>query len=250
MCSDGLWPPVLPDRSHGVFETMLVRDGRLHAPERHLDRLAHSIAALYGWRLPRGLGQRLNGEAAGLAGQHRLRVDVVSGEDIAVTTRPVAAGYRQAVVLEPFVVPGGLGPHKWRDRRLVDIAARYRGAISGHERAAAPAAAPTPLLVDSDGTVLEAAWGTFWVLDGNTLVTPPADGRILPGVTRSLLLELAPSLGLGAREAPISLDRARTAPVTFATSAIRLAVPATLSDGAATPASPVDRIRTALGAHC
>ncbi len=49
-----------------------------------------------------------------------------------------------------------------------------------------------PLLVDADGTVLEAAWGNVWVLEGDALLTPPADGRILPGVTRSLLLELAP----------------------------------------------------------
>ena len=44
--------------------------------------------------------------------------------------------------------------------------------------------------------MLEAAWGNVWLLEGDRLITPPADGRILPGVTRALLLELAPSLGL------------------------------------------------------
>jgi para-aminobenzoate synthetase / 4-amino-4-deoxychorismate lyase len=223
-----------------VFETMLVGDGRIHALQRHLDRLAHSIGALYGRRLPPRLHDRLRAEAAGLAGEHRLRVDVVPGEDIAITTRPVAAGSRQPVALEPFVVAGGLGPHKWRDRRLLDIAARHRGTISGCER--------VPLLLDADGTVLEAAWGNLWVLDGDALVTPPADGRILPGVTRALLLELAPSLGLRPREEPISLHRAQTVPVTFVTSAIRLAVPATLTGTAAAPAAPVGRIRAALAA--
>ncbi len=67
-----------------------------------------------------------------------------------------------------------------------------------------------PLLVDADGSVLEAAWGNFWLLEGDALVTPPADGRILPGVTRALLLELAPALGLHAREQPITLQRAET----------------------------------------
>jgi hypothetical protein len=38
----------------------------------------------------------------------------------------------------------------------------------------------------------------------------------------------------------------RAAPVTFATSSIRLAVPATLGGDAAAPAAPVDRIRAAL----
>jgi para-aminobenzoate synthetase/4-amino-4-deoxychorismate lyase len=217
-----------------VFETMLVRDGRVHAQQRHLDRLAHSIGALYGRRLPPGIAHQLHAHAAGLAGEHRLRVDVVPGEDLALSSRPIASGYRRPVTLEPFVVPGGLGPHKWRDRRMLD----------------ARPGDPAPLLIDSDGTVLEAAWGNVWMLDGATLITPPADGRILPGVTRDVLLELAPSLGLRSREVPISLHRMRAAPVTFATSAIRLAVAASVSGSPAPPAAVVDRIRAALGAHC
>lgn len=220
---------------------MLVRDGRIQSARRHLDRLAHSIGALYGMGLAADTHERLLAEAAPLAGEHRLRVDAVPGKDASITTVPVAAGTRQPVVLEPFVVPGGLGPHKWRDRRLLDIATRYRGAISGHE--------PGPLLVDADGTVLEAAWGNIWLLEDDRLITPPTDGRILPGVTRAVLLELAPSLGLHPREEPISLHRAQAAPCAFATSAIRLAVPATLRGSAAAPTALVGRIRTALGAH-
>jgi para-aminobenzoate synthetase/4-amino-4-deoxychorismate lyase len=213
---------------------MLVRHGRVHARLRHLDRLAHSIGALYGRRLPRELHHRLDAHAAGLTGEHRLRVDVVPGEDPAITSARVASGYRRPVAVAPLVVPGGLGPHKWRDRRLLD-----RRPVD-----------PAPLLVDADGTVLEAAWGNVWLLEGDALVTPPADGRILPGVTRALLLELAPSLGLRPREEPITLHRALVAPISFATSAIRLAVPVALSGRAAPAAAPVDRIRAVLAPHC
>jgi len=212
---------------------MLVRDGRVHARQRHLDRLALSIGALGGRHLAPDLARQVDQRAAGLDGEHRLRIDAVPGEDIAITTRPVPPDYRRPVTLAPLVVPGGLGAHKWRDRRLLDTRA----------------AEPAPLLIDSDGTVLEAAWGNFWVLEGDALITPPADGRILPGVTRALLLELAPSLGLHAREEPITLHRAQRAPVTLATSAIRLAVPVTLAPNAAPPAAIVERIRTAVGPH-
>jgi para-aminobenzoate synthetase/4-amino-4-deoxychorismate lyase len=221
---------VPPDRAQGVFETMLVRSGRAHSLQRHLERLTHSVAALYGTRLPAGLHRSLSDIAAGLTGEHRLRVDAVPGREVAVTTQLVAPGHRAPVTLEPLVVPGGLGPHKWRDRRLLD----------------ARPADPAPLLVDTDATVLEAAWGNVWLLEGDRLITPPADGRILPGVTRALLLELAPSLGLRAYEEPISLDRLRAAPVTFATSSIRLAVPAGLAGRAAPAGAPVSRIRAAL----
>jgi para-aminobenzoate synthetase/4-amino-4-deoxychorismate lyase len=209
---------------------MLVRDGRIHAAPRHLDRLAHSVSALYATPLPRDLARRVRAEAAPLRGEHRLRVDVIPGAQPTITTGPVAPGGRAPVTLEPLVIPGGLGPHKWRDRRLLD----------------ARRAAPAPLLLDADHTVLEAAWGNFWLLEGDRLITPPADGRILPGVTRALLLERAASLGLRAAEEPISLERARAAEVTFATSAIRLAVAAGIANRPAPPPAPVDRIRTAL----
>jgi para-aminobenzoate synthetase / 4-amino-4-deoxychorismate lyase len=210
---------------------MLVRDGRVHAAARHLERLGHSVAALYGITLPSDLPRRVHAAAAGQpSGEHRLRVDVVPGQEPGVSVRPVAPSYRRPVTLEPFVVPGGLGPHKWRDRRLLD----------------SRPANPAPLLVDADGTVLEAAWGNVWLLEDHHLSTPPADGRILPGVTRALLLERAPSLGLRAVEEPISLDRARRAPVLFTTSAIRLAVAASLTGEPASDPAPVDRLRAAL----
>jgi para-aminobenzoate synthetase/4-amino-4-deoxychorismate lyase len=234
-----------PDRAQGVFETMLVRGGRVQAMRRHLDRLAHSAGALYGTSLPGDLPGRIIAGAASLAGEHRLRVDVIPGEDVAITTAAVAPGSRTAVTVVPLVVPGGLGAHKWRDRRALEVAPRHRGAISRHDTTAGA----TPLLVDQDGTVLEAGWGNVWLMEGDALITPPADGRILPGVTRALLLELAPSLGLHAREEAVSLHRLRAAPVTFATSAIRLAVPITVTGAAATPAQVVQRLQAPLAAQ-
>ncbi len=220
-----------PDRAQGIFETMLVRARRVQAMSRHLDRLAHSAGALYDTSLPRDLPARVIATAAGLTGEHRLRVDVIPGEDIHISAAPVAPGYRGPVTAEPLVIPGGLGPHKWRDRGALN-----RGGA-------------TPLLVDQDGTVLEAAWGNVWLLEDDVLITPPADGRILPGVTRALLLELAASLGLRAQEQPISVPRLRAAPVTFATSAIRLAVPITITGSTTSPAPVVQRIQSALAVH-
>jgi para-aminobenzoate synthetase/4-amino-4-deoxychorismate lyase len=123
-----------------------------------------------------------------------------------------------------------LGAHKWQDRRIVE---RH-----GDD--------PAPLIVDGDGSVLEAAWANIWLLDGDELITPPLDGRILPGVTRARLLELAPPLGLRVREAPIRLDEARAAQAMFLTSSLRLAVPASF-DRSPQENLAVDRIRASLG---
>ncbi len=87
------------------------------------------------------------------------------------------------------------------------------------------------------------------------LVTPPADGRLLPGVTRRLLLELAPRAGYDVRVEPISMERVQSAPAIFLTSALRLAVFATLPTGDVAPASAAEppavaAIRALLSRSC
>jgi para-aminobenzoate synthetase / 4-amino-4-deoxychorismate lyase len=213
---DQTLPPERPDPAQGVFETLLVTGGLLHALEHHLGRLSRSLDVLYGLSPPPGLEAELARRAAALGdGEHRLRVDVVPGDGVPrfdIVTSPLAPDRGRPVALTPVVVPGGLGSHKWRDRRLLD----------------ALGPDPVPLLTDDDGTVLEVAWGNVWVIDGDRLLTPPADGRILPGVTRARLLHLAPSLGLRVSEEPIALTSARSAPAMFLTSSLRLAVAAAL----------------------
>jgi hypothetical protein len=44
------------------------------------------------------------------------------------------------------------------------------------------------------------------MLCGRELVTPPLDGRILPGITRQALLDIATELGYAIRIRPIALD--------------------------------------------
>lgn len=223
----------MPDPSQGVFETLLVRDGRIQALPRHLDRMAASVGQLYGLALPDQLPVTVRERAAGLSGSHRLRVDVIPGGDplrFAVATTALDSNRPRRYALTPVTVAGGHGPHKWRDRR----------ALHG-DRA-------VPLLVDVDGSVLEAAWANVWLLDGRQLNTPPADGRLLAGVTRARLLELAPSLGLRATERRISLEEARAAPTVLLTSSLALAVSAAVEREPAAPADDevIEAIRLAL----
>jgi len=50
------------------------------------------------------------------------------------------------------------------------------------------------------------AMNVMFVFNGNTIVTSPLTGTILPGVTRRTILELAPDLGLDVEERPISIE--------------------------------------------
>ncbi len=206
-----------PDPARGVFETLAVRDGRLQALDRHLERLDSAVGDLYGYPLPRDLKARVRGMAQALMGQHLLRVrahPAPGGLAVRIETEPFSAQQPQrTIMLSPVLLPGGLGRYKWCDRRPLDSL--------GFQKS-------VPLIVDVEGDVLEAAWANVWIVEGRRIVTPAADGRLLPGITRSLLLECAPALGLTASAEPISLARAREADAIFLTSSLRYAAGAAL----------------------
>lgn len=223
-----------PDPAQGVYETLLVADGRVHALDAHLERLERSVRALYGLSVAPGdrsrIVERLTRSAVQATGEQRARIEAAARDgrlELGISTAGLPD--RRPVALSPVTVPGGIGSHKWRDRRLID----------------SHGADPVPLILDADGSVLEAGWANVWLLDGERLITPPADGRLLPGITRARLLALGPSLGLDVRQQPITLADVRASPIVVLTSSLRLAVPAAL--GSPPPPSPdVDRIRAAL----
>jgi para-aminobenzoate synthetase / 4-amino-4-deoxychorismate lyase len=202
-----------PDPGYGVFETVLVQDGRAVALERHLARLAASMREVFGAALPAGLPARVHAAAARQpAGRARVRVLLDPDGSTEIALAPAGAGPVHAQPLAPFALPGGLGAHKWRDRRLLEaLAVQSDGMV--------------PLLVDTDGAVLEAAHANVWIVEGKELITPPADGRILPGTVRAQLLESEPR----SREETIDLIRLTRADSVFLTSSISGRHPARLA---------------------
>jgi para-aminobenzoate synthetase/4-amino-4-deoxychorismate lyase len=205
-----------PDASLGVFETLLVRDRAAQALDAHVERLRRSAERLYGLRAPLELPALIRERARQLDdGEHRMRADGALRLEFATTPlAPRPALWR----LAPFRFPGGYGPDKLADR----------GPLTS-----SVAGGPVALLVDGDGPdadVLEAAWANVWLWDGRRLITPPCDGRILPGVTRARVIEHAPGLGLTVSEQPIRVAQLRSAAAAMLTSSLQLAAPAALHD--------------------
>jgi para-aminobenzoate synthetase/4-amino-4-deoxychorismate lyase len=97
-----------------------------------------------------------------------------------------------------------------------------------------------PLLCDLDGFLLEAARANvFVVAETGQLLTPPTDGRILPGVTRARVLELGARLGLELGVRPVHLSELASARELFVTGSLGGVEPAHLDgqpcrDGAVT----------------
>lgn len=209
-----------PDPAKGIFETMLVVRGETVAPLAHLARLEASLEAVYGAGLPAHT-QRVVPEHAEDLELGRLRLTIVPSDPEELSL-DVDAGEldgwphfpERPVSLLPYEVSGGLGCHKWADR------------------VALPTAVPgeAPLLVDGD-EVLEAAWANVFAVRTGALFTPPLDGRILPGVTRATVAELARARGLEVFERTLPLAELREADEVFLTNSIRGVEPVASVDG-------------------
>ena len=208
--------PLSPDPSAGVFETLLVAGGRPVELDAHLQRMARSARELYGVEVPRGARELVLERSLPLQlGRLRLNLVPSPGGPVAeavtaeVSRADVFPGWERAATLRCFEVPGGLGAHKWSDRSgLAAMESELpRGCVA--------------LLLDTGGVVLEGSRANVFAVEGEVLVTPPADGRILPGVARARAIEAARSLGLQVLEQELPLERLTAAPEAFLTGSVR-----------------------------
>ena len=199
-----------PDPAEGVFETTLVVDGRAVEVDAHLARLEASLHTLYGEPLPADARSLIADGAAGLAlGRLRLTVAPGAEPDVRVAEVDAALVFPELPSdLAPVTVPGGIGAHKWADRRLLD-------------QAQAELEPAVPLVLDADGTPLEASRSNLFVARGGSLATPPTDGRILPGVARARAIEVARAAGIQVSERALTLDELATADEVFMTGGVR-----------------------------
>jgi branched-chain amino acid aminotransferase len=77
----------------------------------------------------------------------------------------------------------------------------------------------------------------FW-FEADAVRTAPVFSGILPGVTRAVVIELCPSLGLPLREEEISLEKMRQASGVFLTNSAYGLIEVAALDGRPLPTSP------------
>ena len=199
-------------RGSAVFDTVLVVDGEPVDLDAHLARLDASVRALHGRTIRAGLEDAVRQKVTGLGGRHRLRIDAVptSGGDVRVglTASPLDAEPGRWT-LDVHVVPGGWGGHKWSDR---DALGPH---VPGRDR----------LLVDTDGSVLETARASIFVVRDDGVHTPPLDGRILPGTERARVVERLRAAGVPVHQHRLTTSDLAAATEVFVTNALRGTVP-------------------------
>ena len=100
------------------------------------------------------------------------------------------------------------------------------------QRAARARGADDAVLVGLGGELLEAPTASLWWRTGQTLYTPSLDLGILAGITRAVLCELAPGLGLKVLEGVFSAQDLAAADEAFLSSSTRELMPVVEVDGA------------------
>ena len=86
--------------------------------------------------------------------------------------------------------------------------------------------------------MLETDRANVFAVIGGVLRTPPADGRLLPGVTRAAVLRLAGREGVSARETPVTMRELLGASEVFVTNSVQGIVPVRSVTGAAAAWDP------------
>ena len=210
-----------------AYEALLTRDGKAFALDPHLVRLARSLE---GMGIDHGscagaisrCVEALLREGGG--GDGLLYLQVTGGVGprdhlpehpptpaVYGTLRPfnmqaLAANQRRGIAVATCPERRWDGAHLKSTQLLPNILAK---------RAAAEAKGLEAIFVDESGRLLEGGSSNFWLVKEGVAVTAPLSRNVLPGITRSLLLEHAPSL---VAERDTTLDALADAEEAFITS--------------------------------
>lgn len=204
----------------GVYEVVRAHDGRLFEGEAHLERLERGLDALQirgGEEVRPGsllaITERLLEENRLLEGHATVYVQVTRGAAPRTHTFPrgevrptvhlsVARFTPPAEQCERGAAAITLPDLRWSrcDLKTVNLLPN----VLAKEKAVSSGALEAVLV--RDGVVTEGSHTTVFAVLGGELRTHPRSTRVLPGITRDLLLRLAAEREIPARETPVQAE--------------------------------------------
>jgi D-alanine transaminase len=204
----------------GVYEVLRAINGRLFATRFHNQRLERSLEgiriALEGEDSPGRfieIGEQLLRENHLLEGEAMLYMQVTRGASTRAHPFPPAdvspTVYISVTRFVPYTDLGASGASaithpdlRWGrcDLKTLNLLPNVLASQTAKERGAFEA------MLIRDGVVTEGAKTNFFGVVDGTLRTHPCDNHILPGITRSVLRDLARELGIELDETPIKVS--------------------------------------------
>ncbi len=203
----------------GVYEVARVYDGRIFQMQPHMERMRHGLSELkintaQVDDIP-GIAERLLDENQLRAGDATVYVQVTRGAaprahafpppETPPTVYVIAKPFKQhpATYFEDGVAAITLADTRWSrcDIKSIALLPNVLANQQAKEHGAFEA------LFVRDGAVIEGSHSNLFSVIGGKLITYNMCGYILGGITRQLIMERAPALGISVSEAPIPLDK-------------------------------------------
>ena len=248
--------------SDGVYEVCEVRDGHIIDMHPHLERLARSLGELrIAWPIAR---PALPGIIREVLRRNEVRDGLVYLQvtrGVARRDHPFPSGAKPALVVTAKRVDPRKGAAKrdagarvitLPDNRWERVDIKSVGLLPNvlARQAAIEAGADEAWFVDPDGTVREGAATNAWIVKDGALITRPAEGDILRGITRATVIRVAEQLQMRLDERAFTVAEAKAADEAFNTAASTVVMPVVAIDGDAVgdgkPGPVVRRLRDAF----
>lgn len=230
----------------GIYEVIRVYGSRPFLLQEHLLRLAHSAEGIR-LQLPFPLQRftQITHEMVGRAGLGEAEVYLQVTRGVASRSLSFPSSPKPTVLLavklprsisaelrQSGVSLATVPDDRWRhcDLKSIALLPNVLALEKAHHAGAYEA------LFVRDGFVCEGASSNFFlvrqgVLGRSEVLTPPADWRILPGVTRAFVLRLASEIGVPIKEQEIPVRELACAQEAFLTSTFREVLPVTAING-------------------
>ncbi len=214
---------------HGAsaFTTMRAHHGVIFRLERHLARLAETVALLQ-------LRGQVDADRLAAAASDLLQANGLGEARVRITLSPGSVrGDEPTTLITADPLPQY--PPEWYDKGIWVVVTSLKqiagSAIYGHKtgcylprvlarQEAAAKGAEEALWFTPDNRLAEACFCNVFLVLGGELYTPPRDTPVLPGVVREAVLELCGPLGIVAHDAePLTIREVLAAQEMFLTSA-------------------------------
>lgn len=156
---------------------------------------------------------------------------------VLITCRPTATSRFARFYIEGIElrVPSGRVPATGGVDPRVKTQSRLLFSM-GTVEVADPGGHVLPLFIDTNGYITESSGSNVFFVTQGVLVTPP-DDAVLGGITRRVLLRLAPQIGLNVECRPVHVKEVRAVDEAFVTSTGPAVLPVRLLDGQ--PLAPI-----------
>jgi len=248
----------------GVFETLRAYGGTPFEWEAHRDRLQRSAETLgFGAAVPDDLRERVDEtlDANDLADAY-VKVMVTRGSQPGTLTPAPDVDPTVAVVVTELPRGGVDGESVWDDpatvqtvrtRRVPDEClpadAKTHNYLNGilaklelRKAATDEFSADAALMRDTDGRIVEAATSNLFFVTEAGLKTPSADLDLLPGITRSVVMDLAESEEFPVEEGEYTVEDVREADEAFLTNSTWEIRPIASVDGMSVGTGPMTKL--------